>query len=447
MPKFSSIVFASLAGRLVTGASDAETWWPFSFKPSSLLLRGLPVVEEEFNLAKAPPLGDKAWEPLRDLLSQWKFTDNFAVAIGNAEQGRLFVYEHGNFSMHTPVETASTSKWPSAMMLAGLVEDGTIASLDDPIHKYLSWWTSHANDPRSKVTFRHLLTFTSGFGDGHPGSVGAGLSVGAQRRARLALEGRSDRDEVIRKLDAAPEACSANGDPVKCAKAIYSTVKLIGEPGKVYSYNSNHLQIAAAVAVTATGLNIHQVIDKYLFKAFGMTESVYPGSNPDLAGALRTTGHDYEQFLSNILSYKARSKALVLESEKDATPFLSDYYTLYGNYGFGHFLFCFDSVAGMTQACRDAKTHLDPGAFGFMPMIDRKIGYYFELVAYETDQFYPRSGIPEYLAVTVKPLIDAIMLGQDISGTGTHHTPSFNAMSLTDVNYIMGCYVEPQKCM
>jgi len=56
-------------------------------------------------------------------------------------------------------------------------------------------------------------------------------------------------------------------------------------------------------------------------------------------------------------------KNLVEASEVDATPFLSKDYTLYGNYGFGHFLECFDSVAGFTSDCRDAAIHADPGEY------------------------------------------------------------------------------------
>ena len=63
--------------------------------------------------------------------------------------GPVFEYVHGNFSLHTPVETASTSKWPTAMMFAGLVEDGTIASLDSYCSDYVPWW---GNDKASSMT-------------------------------------------------------------------------------------------------------------------------------------------------------------------------------------------------------------------------------------------------------------------------------------------------------
>ena len=32
----------------------------------------------------------------------------------------------GNFTLKTKIPTGSTSKWPSAMMFAGLVHDGTV---------------------------------------------------------------------------------------------------------------------------------------------------------------------------------------------------------------------------------------------------------------------------------------------------------------------------------
>merc|ERR1719387_2596722 len=142
-----------------------------------------------------------------------------------------------------------------------------------------------------------------------------------------------------------------------------------------------------------------------------MTDSFYAGKCPDFAGSLVTTGADYEKFLAGLLGYKTLSKSIVDASEKDSTPFMKDYYTLYGDYGFGHFLMCFDSVRGFTERCREAMCHMDPGAFGFIPIIDRKYGYYFQVVAAEVypTGSYPLSGIPEYLAVAIKPHVDAII--------------------------------------
>lgn len=220
-----------------------------------------------------------------------------------------------------------------------------------------------------------------------------------------------------------------------------------GIPGKTYSYNSYHLQLAGAMVMHATGLGIHAVLDRYLWKAYSMVDTTCAGSNPQLAVCMTTTGRDYANFLSGVLGHFPLSKELVVESERDYTPFMSNWYTLYGDYAFGHFLGCFDSVAGFTTECKEAKVHADPGAFGFYPLIDRRYSYYMELVAFEhTDVTYPRSGIPEYLAQLIKPIVDAIMRGEDVSFSVGHSTPSFQALTLADVNYIADCYTHPAHC-
>jgi CubicO group peptidase (beta-lactamase class C family) len=62
----------------------------------------------------------------------------------------------------TRMPGASLSKWPAAVMISGLVADG-IMSYDDRANKFLPWWATDPSDPRSNVTLRHLLSFTSGF--------------------------------------------------------------------------------------------------------------------------------------------------------------------------------------------------------------------------------------------------------------------------------------------
>jgi CubicO group peptidase (beta-lactamase class C family) len=393
--------------------------------------------------AAAGPRDPFTWEPIRQLLSGWKFTTEYAVSIGTAEHGQLFQYEGGKFSMETQIPTGSTSKWPSAMMFAGLVADGTIASLDDPVHKYLKYWTSNPLDMRSEITLRHLLTFTSGFGSGDPGDDGNGR---AARKWRMIKYG-----SAAPRVGNTTTACNEEtGEISECARSIYEEVPLIGRPGHVWSYNSNHLQVAAGLAVAASGLSIEQVIHKYLFDPLNMTQSRYSGKCPEFAAGLRTTGADYARFLRGVVSYKFPSAQIVLESEKDATPFNSDKYGLYGNYAFGHFLLCFDSVDGFTDACADARSHFDPGAFGFMPIIDRKYGYWFEVVAAEFPPTgsYPLSGIPEYLAVALKPHVEAIFSQHPPeSQAHLHHTPSFGTeMSIADVNYCLDCKLNPDNC-
>uniref|UniRef100_A0A7S4BYE5 Uncharacterized protein n=2 Tax=Chrysotila carterae TaxID=13221 RepID=A0A7S4BYE5_CHRCT len=166
-------------------------------------------------------------------------------------------------------------------------------------------------------------------------------------------------------------------------------------------------------------------------------------SNPDLSACLTVTGKDYANFLSGIFDYSLVPNEIVEASEVDYTPFL-DGYSLYGHYGFGHFLECFDNPAGMTEACKAAKVHADPGGFGYYPLIDRKYNYWMQIVAFEFGDRYGYSGIPEYLRLLVKPYVDAVMRGEDLQSGDRNR---FNALSIADFNYIAKCGTDPQSCV
>jgi CubicO group peptidase (beta-lactamase class C family) len=329
----------------------------------------------------ATPPQPELWQPLTALLARWRYTENFLVQVGNAS-GLVYEFSKGNMTSGTHVGTASTSKWPSAMALLGVVADGSIDSLDSPVNKYVPWWTRNTSDPRSHVTFRHLLSFTSGFGNGMPGN------------------------ESYKGLDCMRWQDNITYDA--CAKQVHDKVEQWCWPGYCYSYNANHLKLAGVVAMHATGLTIQQVITKYLNVGLRMphTHCSYtpngshvpvPEPNPDLSVCLNTTGGDYAAFLDGVLNHKVLTPALIAESEKDATPgaMMGEGYTLYGHYGFGHFLECFDSYRGYTLECKRAQVHCDPGAFGYYPLMDRRYGYWMQITAYEHGASYPRSGIPE----------------------------------------------------
>lgn len=394
----------------------------------------------------AAPERPNAFAPLRTLLAGWELTTEFAFSVGTSE-GERFRYEGGSMTMHTLVPTASTSKWPSAMMFAGLVADGTIASLDTRVNTILPYWTKDASDPRSAITLRMLLTFTSGFGDGHPGLESNTRAARAWRAAHPAELARANASRT--ELDQSAACNAVIGSNTRCGRWIYEHVKLIGTPGAVYSYNSNHLQIAAAVAVTATGLPIHEFTQRYLLGPYGMRHSYYKGNCPDFAGSLMTTGEDYGRFLHGILTYKVLPREIIEQSERDATPFLEANNQLYGHYGFGHFLMCFDMAAGFTRACTEARSHMDPGAFGFIPILDRKNGYYMQVVAAETAPTgeYALSGIPEYLAVAAKPHVEAIVAGRTGPTAAAEHAHhDILSLSVADVNYVVDCKLHPAHC-
>jgi CubicO group peptidase (beta-lactamase class C family) len=118
-------------------------------------------------------------------------------------------------------------------------------SFDDPVHKYVPYWTSESSDPRSEITLRHLLSFRSGY-----------------------LTNAGD-------VPCAAESKIGNFDT--CTKALYEKIKLGAKPGTVWDYNSYHLQFAGAMATAAANLTIEQVLDKYLLKKLGMANSTWGG--------------------------------------------------------------------------------------------------------------------------------------------------------------------------
>ena len=102
--KLASSVFAGVAALAAVGASTSSRNYP------------------------------DAWEPLRDGLRAWRALDfdaDFAINVGT-EEGRQFLYTTDDFTMQTEMEGASLSKWPAAVMISGLVSDGTM-SYDDKV--------------------------------------------------------------------------------------------------------------------------------------------------------------------------------------------------------------------------------------------------------------------------------------------------------------------------
>jgi hypothetical protein len=66
-------------------------------------------------------------------------------------------------------------------------------------------------------------------------------------------------------------------------------------------------------------------------------------------------------------------------------------------------------------------------------LIDRTNGYYLQIVAAEAGQYYARSGIPEYLRLLVKPMVEAIMAGENqlYEKLSTHY-PAFEVRCVRD---------------
>ena len=63
------------------------------------------------------------------------------------------------------------------------------------------------------------------------------------------------------------------------------------------------------MAVAASGLEIDQLFDKYLYQPFNMTSTTWsPLKNPQLAVGITTTADDFENLLFRLLTYQVGSR-------------------------------------------------------------------------------------------------------------------------------------------
>ena len=65
---------------------------------------------------------------------------NISLIIGDAD-GEILSYANGHMKLDTPQLLGSGSKWAASTALLSMIATAN-ASLDDPISKYLSWWTT-----------------------------------------------------------------------------------------------------------------------------------------------------------------------------------------------------------------------------------------------------------------------------------------------------------------
>jgi CubicO group peptidase (beta-lactamase class C family) len=135
-------------------------------------------------------------------------------------------------SYMVPMATMSSVKSITALLIGMLIEDGKIASIDDPVGKYLPKWN---NGDRAKVTIRHLLTMTAG------------------------LKRRSDAQGV-----------DASVGYVSDKDAYVIALPLTYEPGKQWEYSNEGAQLLSPILDKAAGMPIQEYARIRLFEPVGM---------------------------------------------------------------------------------------------------------------------------------------------------------------------------------
>ena len=258
--------------------------------------------------------------------------------------GRTFSYSRGASSPVTIYESASTSKWVTAVIILRLVDRGVL-KLNDTAPSQLNDWPLNANHPLSKMTLQQLLSFTSG-------------------------------------LTAEPLCLnSPSTDFAQCVRQGVMNNSSNGHvPGTVFDYNGLHLQVAGLMAIRASGMSDWQGV----FRQFVQQTALFStarydlpsASNPRLAGGMHWSAQQYLDFLKALQQGKLLSPALqqqMLANQRgNATVLNSPAISGFGidwPYGLGHWLEC------TTSQCTTATRHSSPGAYGAYPLIDYQYNY------------------------------------------------------------------------
>lgn len=254
----------------------------------------------------------------------------------------------GGYTLGSRIRIASASKWLSALTVARLVDKGQM-HWTDTVGQYFP--TIEA--AKRPITLAQLFSHTS------------------------ALPGGDD-------------FCMSNPlyTLTSCANRILQQ-PLIGEPGMVFSYGGNSMQVAGRMAELATGKAWDDIFIDEMVTPLGMnatdfaTSSTEPGyvrnTNPRIAGGVRSTLEDYGKVVDMVLAYgcldntftqyclpsrRFLSRAMIETMAVDRTVGTVDISRPPTSTGFGY---------GLGQWIDPSSPLIvsSPGAFGFTPWVDR----------------------------------------------------------------------------
>jgi CubicO group peptidase (beta-lactamase class C family) len=138
----------------------------------------------------------------------------------------------------TPVRSGSINKVMTAIAIMQLVERRQL-SLDDPLDRHLK--RVKIPQPKGKVTLRHLLTHSAGFGD--------------RWRGNLVADPTSEKTNAAEMLHLAPAQLRA--------------------PGQFSDYSNFHAALLAAVVEDVTGLTYRQYVTRNILQPLAMRDSFF----------------------------------------------------------------------------------------------------------------------------------------------------------------------------
>jgi len=401
-----------------------------SLQSSFLVSTRAEVVNKEKDLFHSPQQGPK-WKLLveaMDLLPIWQ---DFGLVVGDSN-GQLFSHYKGDkINATSQIPIASSSKWFSAMAIFKQLDNGVL-SLDVPVHEYIPYWTSDVNDPRSRVTLRSLLSFTSCYTD----------SAYLNQKRKLRLDGT--------------DACTTFQ---QCTQELYDTTPLSFEPRTRWDYNEIHLQFAGAAAEYASNKTMPTLLQE-LLDELDMSNSYYENMQaPMLADGLVTTGNDYEKFMRACYTSKIVPMGWVRQMEASEKPYpqvqdTSASFSLaafVGAYGFTEWFECplntpwTSTYPRLRDECYSQMVHSSPGLYGYWPLIDRKHEYWMQLVYKGGAAIATIEAL--FVRLALKPIVDLLVLGKNLPLIGEDTKIQFDELwrQVLDTAHLLGLIEELKK--
>lgn len=275
------------------------------------------------------------------------------IKDGREIYNKTFTTPSRMYSADRLVPIASASKWLSAGVVMGMVDDGTW-KLDDSAGKFLSY----ATGDKARMTVRQMFSMTSG----------------------IAEDGNSVEDDILRNsaitMDSAVRAILA--------------LPLATQPGASMAYGGRGMQTAGRCAEVASKLNLPSgeawdtLFARYVARPLGMRFTFFTNANnPGVAGNVVSSANEYKIYLQMLLNdgvwngKRILSQSIINEMKLDQTRGAPILYSPYAalapfvpgvdrntRYALGHWREVVDAATG------DVLESSSQGAFGFSPWID-----------------------------------------------------------------------------
>lgn len=254
------------------------------------------------NNVSGQALPDSTVKKIDSLFSKWNNDSSPGCTVGIVRNDSLIFskgYGMANLEYGIPnspgtiFHMASVSKQFTAYAIVLLARQGKL-SLEDDIHKYLTWFP----DLKEKITIRNLLNHTSGIRD---------------QWQLLAIAG-TRLDDVITQ------------DHI--VKVLSKQQALNFKPGAKYSYSNSGFTMLAEIVKSVTGQTLRQFTDSAIFKPLGMANTHFHDNYQEIE---KNRSYSYDRtdsihFANSILSYSNAGATSLFTNINDMSKWIMNFY-------------------------------------------------------------------------------------------------------------------------